>query len=102
MVPPGRLVAAVALAGLVSAGCAEAPAENPPADENTADPVANPVAEDRAAFARCIRENGVADFPDPDADGVIQYHGEDPDFESAQQTCRHLSPPVAGQEGNGG
>jgi hypothetical protein len=55
--------------------------------------------EQALAFARCMRENGVADFPDPVAGGgriVIQGGGpgqgaldpNDPTFQAAVQTCR--------------
>ena len=45
-------------------------------------------------FAKCMRANGVPDFPDPSADGGIlvgQGNGPDPSspaFQKAQQACR--------------
>ncbi|MFE9206590.1 hypothetical protein [Micromonospora sp. NPDC007230] len=41
-------------------------------------------------YARCMRANGVADFPDPDANGEIQLPPEqtDPDYDQAEATCR--------------
>jgi hypothetical protein len=48
------------------------------------------------AFARCMRENGVPDFPDPDAKGVFRgpaHEGEgDPSFQAAMSACRKLAP----------
>jgi len=48
------------------------------------------------AFARCMRDNGVPDFPDPDADGRFRGLGheqqDDPKFRAAQEACRDLAP----------
>jgi hypothetical protein len=48
------------------------------------------------AFAQCMRENGVPDFPDPDADGRFRGVGHeaegDPKFRAAQEACRDLAP----------
>jgi len=47
-------------------------------------------------YAQCIRDNGVPDFPDPDANG--QFRGQahelqgDPKFQAALQACRALAP----------
>jgi hypothetical protein len=46
-------------------------------------------------FAQCIRDNGVPDFPDPDADGRFSEGEHDPDepaFRAAQEACRDLAP----------
>ncbi|WP_250000796.1 hypothetical protein [Actinoplanes sp. M2I2] len=47
-------------------------------------------------FARCMRENGMSWFPDPDAEGrtvVKTPKGLDPaKFEAAQEACSHLAP----------
>jgi hypothetical protein len=48
-------------------------------------------------FARCMREHGVADFPDPDAEGNFRAQAgatnpETPKFKSAMQACRQLDP----------
>jgi hypothetical protein len=58
-----RPLAALALVALICAGCSKAPSNNS-ADDSTA---AN---HDQAVkFAECMRNNGVAQFPDPDASG---------------------------------
>ena len=48
------------------------------------------------AFAQCMRQNGVPDFPDPDADGRFRGVGHeaegDPKFRAAQEACRDLAP----------
>jgi hypothetical protein len=47
------------------------------------------------AFAECMRSHGVANFPDPNAQGGIQATGLDvgsPTFQAAANHCRHLLP----------
>jgi hypothetical protein len=48
------------------------------------------------AYAQCIRDNGVPDFPDPDADGQLRGPAHekesDPTFRAAQEKCRNLAP----------
>jgi hypothetical protein len=51
------------------------------------------------AFARCMREHGLPDFPDPDADGNFpltdeqRAHELDGTYQQAEQACRHLARP---------
>jgi hypothetical protein len=123
MAPPRRLLATVALVALIGAGCSNAPAGtgtggggNPATtgspsteadsneagggDQNAAAGAAPDPAELRElqerlpAYARCMRENGVADFPDPGPDGTIQYQGDSdrPEFASAGEKCDDLRP----------
>jgi hypothetical protein len=53
-------------------------------------------AEQGRAYAQCIRDNGVPDFPDPDADGQLRGPAHekenDPKFQAAQEKCRDLAP----------
>lgn len=48
------------------------------------------------AYARCMRDNGVPDFPDPDAGGRFSGVGheqqDNPKFRAAQEACRDLAP----------
>jgi hypothetical protein len=48
------------------------------------------------AYARCMRKNGVPDFPDPNAEGRFRGLGheqqDDPQFRAAQEACRDLAP----------
>jgi hypothetical protein len=48
------------------------------------------------AYAQCIRDNGVPDFPDPDANGQLRGPAHekeaDPKFQAAQERCRDLTP----------
>ncbi|MGH2972829.1 MAG: hypothetical protein ACRDNM_08635 [Gaiellaceae bacterium] len=54
--------------------------------------------QDGAKFAACMRKNGVPNFPDPSATGVVTINGSSgidpssPKFRSAQQTCRKVLP----------
>ena len=48
-------------------------------------------------FSQCMRDNGLPDFPDPDADGRLQLgHGEggygDPKFQAAMESCQEQLP----------
>ncbi|PJJ70816.1 hypothetical protein CLV46_0344 [Diaminobutyricimonas aerilata] len=49
-------------------------------------------------FSKCMRENGVEDFPDPDESGRIRIErgqgggSVDTDFAAAEEACRHLMP----------
>ena len=117
----------MALVALIGAGCSNAPTEtgsgageNPATqgspsteadsneagdgDQNAAAGAAPDPAELRElqerlpAYAKCMRENGVADFPDPGPDGTIQYQGDSdrPEFASASEKCDDLVPPPPG------
>jgi hypothetical protein len=48
------------------------------------------------AFAQCMRDNGLPDFPDPDADGRLRGAGheqrDDPKYQAASETCRDNLP----------
>ncbi|HKB40015.1 MAG TPA: hypothetical protein VKD72_26500 [Gemmataceae bacterium] len=58
-------------------------------------------------YARCMREHGMADFPDPQADGRFPLPaslrgGKTPSFLRANQACRQLNPnPKGGLEFDG-
>jgi hypothetical protein len=52
-------------------------------------------------FARCMRENGVPDFPDPGADGKFPRSAEegahdDPQFQAASEKCQQDLPQHGG------
>ena len=57
------------------------------------------------AYSQCMRAHGVADFPDPDAQGNIIQHvsGNQPDdensseFQAADTACHHLLPGGGGR-----
>ncbi|GAA5124695.1 hypothetical protein [Pseudonocardia adelaidensis] len=132
MARPPRLLAAIALAALVGAGCSNAPAETGSsggvtpaatgisgsnATGETGDsgdrtgptgPPPSPaelqeLLKQRRESAKCMRENGVEDFPDPDANGYTLYYGDDPDMASASEKCDAPRPgDRARVPGNGG
>jgi hypothetical protein len=56
-------------------------------------------------MAKCMRENGVPDFPDPSADGGIRFDARkggvgpgDPAFEAAEKKCARFMPDRANTE----
>jgi hypothetical protein len=90
----GPLVALVSLA-LIGAGCS---------DELDGSGTGNKAAANQQAlkFAECMRDNGVSEFPDPDAsgsltiDGVVNGSSIDPDgpaWDSAMSACKDMQPP---------
>ncbi|MDQ1721457.1 MAG: hypothetical protein QOI26_1191 [Pseudonocardiales bacterium] len=65
------------------------------------------VAEQNRKFAKCMRDNGVPNFPDPGADGGIQINGNDPamnpidpKFAAAQKACAQYQPSGGAGQGN--
>ncbi len=92
-----RALAALALVALIGAGCSSGSAENDTA-VNT-----NAAGQGQAVkFAECMRDNGVTEFPDPDAsggltiDGVLNGSSLDPNapaWKEAIGACKDLQPP---------
>jgi hypothetical protein len=81
---------------LISTGCSNAPAD-------TGSSSGGPSATNGQAvkFAECMRANGVADFPDPDASGELtidqvangsSLDTNSPAFEQAITACKDLEP----------
>jgi hypothetical protein len=88
-----RPLAAIAMVALIGAGCSNEPAES---DGNT------DAADQGMKFAECMRDNGVSEFPDPDAsggltiDGVLNGSSLDPSgaaWLNAIAACEDLQPP---------
>ena len=90
-------LAAIALVTLIGTGCSNVPAETGDIGDQSG-PVGPPpspaelqeLLEKRRESARCMRENGVEDFPDPDANGHIMYYGDDPDMKATSEKCFDL------------
>jgi hypothetical protein len=89
-------LAALAVVALIGAGCSDAPDENGSAGNTNA---ANQ--EQGVKFAECMRDNGVSEFPDPDAsggltiDGVLNGSSLDPStpaWKAAIGACKDLQP----------
>ena len=61
--------------------------------QNTGDPA---YLEQMRAFSQCMRDNGLPDFPDPDADGRLRGLSHEqqgnPTFQAAMETCRDKLP----------
>jgi hypothetical protein len=100
-------LAALATVALICAGCSNGSgsAENGNAGTGTASSGAHKKlsARDKAVkFAKCMRDNGVSAFPDPDASGELTIdavaNGSSVDtnsaaFKKATSACRDLQPP---------
>jgi hypothetical protein len=59
-------------------------------------------AERGRAVARCMRDSGVENFPDPDANGAFSLDGslaDDPQFERAGRVCARANPAPSGASG---
>ncbi|MEU9604261.1 hypothetical protein [Streptomyces sp. NPDC048057] len=51
--------------------------------------------ENMRKYARCMRENGVEDFPDPSPGGGIRVgpeQGQNPNFKKAEEKCKNTMP----------
>jgi hypothetical protein len=91
-------LAALAMIALLGAGCSKAPADTgTSSNKNTAATRAKAV-----KFAECMRDNGVREFPDPDASGALTVdgvaNGSSVDtgsaaFKKAMAACKDLQPP---------
>ncbi len=62
-----RTLAALAMVALISAGCSNAPAETGTGSNGGNNTAATH--EQAVQFAECMRDNGVSEFPDPNASG---------------------------------
>lgn len=83
------------LIALLSTGCSNAPTETSTGNNAAANH------EQAMKFAQCMRDNGVSQFPDPDASGaltienVVNGSSVDPNgatFQQALSACRDLEP----------
>src|SRR5262249_49109921 len=71
---PGILVAGLLVViASISAGCSKAPAETGAGSSGGNKNAATH--EQAVKFARCMRDNGVREFPDPDASGQLTIDG---------------------------
>ena len=85
-----RAVVVLALIGLISAGCG--------ANASGGTGTTSTGATDRdqgVKFAQCMRENGIPDFPDPDASGDFDYgiSVSEKVWTTAVDACKDLKPP---------
>jgi hypothetical protein len=93
-----RPLAALALIAVISAGCSNAPAETGNTDTANA---TNAHREKAVKFSECMRDNGVKEFPDPDASGELTLDGvlngstldsESAAWKQAIAACKDLEP----------
>jgi hypothetical protein len=91
-----RPLAALATVAMIGTGCSNEPAENGGAGNTNAD------YENAVKFSECMRDNGVAEFPDPDASGELTVDGvvngssidsSGPAWQNAIVACKDLQPP---------
>jgi hypothetical protein len=92
-----RALTAIAMVALIGVGCSNEPAENGDAGKT------NATNRDKAVkFAECMRDNGVSEFPDPDASGELTIDGvlngsslnpDGPAWKKAIGACKDLQPP---------
>lgn len=107
----GLIASAMLSLVVVAAACAESSAGPGVAGEGStsASPSASPSGDLRdaqLAYAQCMRDHGITDFPDPQPGGGIALQGEpgsdlDPDspqFQDADEACNSLLPPPSGEE----
>ena len=89
-----RPLAALAIVALIGAGCLN--------DSGGTDTGNDANQQQALKFAECMRDNGVSEFPDPDAsggltiDGVLNGSSLDPNtpaWKQAIRTCKDLQPP---------
>lgn len=109
----GGLLALLAAAAVLAAGCGPSAPHTAVASAPTGSSASASAAgvKDPLAFARCMRANGLPDFPDPDTNGANHAGGGgqsgpvDPHstaFQRAQQKCRqYLGPPVVSRNEQG-
>jgi hypothetical protein len=99
----GGAAALLACALLVVGGCANEPSTPGVANVSTASRSSSgspgkPAATDLVAYAKCMRDNGIANFPDPGPNGGIDLSAGDgldpnsPQFKAAQKKCAGLQP----------
>jgi hypothetical protein len=91
-----RPLAALAIVALIGVGCSDEPAENDGAADTNAH------YESALKFSDCMRDNGVSEFPDPDASGELTIDGvlngssldsSSPAWKAAMAACKDLQPP---------
>lgn len=99
-----RSLSALALTALIGAGCSNGPASTGTGTSSAGNSGANrtDTSTGKAVqFAKCMRDNGVSNFPDPDSlgqftiDAIANGTGVDtssPAFQEALQSCKGLEP----------
>ncbi|GAB2799165.1 hypothetical protein ACWGJ2_20740 [Streptomyces sp. NPDC054796] len=103
------LAVSAVFVGALLTGCSDdSSAASSDSDKKSASPKSG--FDQALEHAKCMRENGVPDYPDPkqDANGRVNIspgQGVDPssqDFKDAMQACRDLAPQGQGGQNGGG
>ncbi len=93
-----RPLAPLAMIAMIGAGCSSAPAQTGAGSSNST----AATHEQGVRFAKCMRDNGVGEFPDPDASGQLTIDGvlngslldpSAPAWKKAVSACKDLQPP---------
>lgn len=101
MMRDGISIAALLTVALFAAACSGGSERPSVADVGSPSPEASGGAEgSELAYSRCMRENGITAFPDPNADGELQVNAgpgtgidpDDPQYKAADETCKPLLP----------
>jgi hypothetical protein len=93
------LAAVLAASGLVVAGCGGGGGGSTGTSSETA------ARDAQVKFSQCMREHGVKNFPDPDANGGILIKAgpgtgldpQSPTFKAAQEACKKYQPKASGK-----
>ncbi|MEV6347590.1 hypothetical protein [Actinoplanes sp. NPDC051851] len=94
----GVLVAALLVGGGVALGALAGGSGGGGATAGPAAAASDPARARTVAFAQCIRDHGVPDFPDPDANGVLAFRPdqgidiESDTYKAAEAACASLRP----------
>ena len=92
-----RPLAALAMLAVISAGCGGTASSTDTASSTGTGGNKNLTARDKVVkFTECMRENGVGDFPDPNASGEFPSFGisvSPAEWKRALGACKELQPP---------
>ena len=92
-----RPLAALAMLAVITAGCGGTRSSTDTASSTGTGGNKNLTARDKAVkFTECMRENGVGDFPDPNASGEFPSFGisvSPAEWKKALGACKELQPP---------
>jgi hypothetical protein len=92
----GPLLAAVVVTTLALAGCGDSSGSSRSAATGASANGATPTGSARLVqFAQCMRSHGLANFPDPTAEGSFSLPAgmtSSPQFASADRSCKSLAP----------
>jgi hypothetical protein len=92
-------VVAVAASSLLAAGCGGGRSPGVASVASSTSAATTTTQNGLVAFSRCMRSNGMPNFPDPQRVGgrslkltVQRLAASNPRFQAAERTCRHLLP----------